>query len=105
MVATLLPKDANGEVIPALKLGTVQTVSISSSSAATSSAVGADTRVIMVSSDVACNIAIAASPTASASTTYLPAGIVVFLAVEGGSSKVAAHHASNTGTLNVTELL
>lgn len=102
---TIFAREDYGAPIPALKPSTVQTVAIAASSAATTSAVGATTRIVRVVADVACYIQVAASPTASTSTTYLPAGVIEYLRVKEGSDKVAVMHDTNTGTLNVTEMV
>ncbi|MEK9909121.1 MAG: hypothetical protein VW498_02035 [Candidatus Thalassarchaeaceae archaeon] len=102
---TWFARDDYGTPIPALKPSTVQTVSIGASSTATTSAVGSTTRIVRVVADVACYIQVASSPTASTSTTYLPANVIEYLRVKEGTDKVAVMHDANTGTLNVTEMV
>ena len=64
-----------------------QKVTVGASSAA-SSAFNALTRLLILTSDVACQFSFAASPTASATTGYLPADTPRSFGVVGGE-KVA----------------
>lgn len=94
-----------GQSIPALEIGTEQTISVTSSSAATSTAFGETSLVVRIVSTTDCHIAFAASPTATTSNTYLPANQVEYLKVPApGTSKLAAIRANADGTLYVTEM-
>ena len=93
------------DLIQALELGTVQTISVTNSSAATSSAMASGSRVVRVVSTTDCHILFAASPTATTSSTYLPANQVEYFKVPVlGTSKLAAIRANADGTLYVTEM-
>ena len=94
-----------GQSIPALEIGTEQTISVASASAATSTAFGQTSRVVRIVSTTDCHIAFAASPTAMTSNTYLPANQVEYFKVPvPGTSKLAAIRANADGTLYVTEM-
>ena len=94
-----------GQSIPALEIGTEQTISVTSSSAATSSAFAGDSLIVRIVSTTDCHIAFAASPTATTSNTYLPANQVEYFKVPTpGTSKLAAIRANADGTLYVTEM-
>lgn len=93
------------DLIQALEIGTEQTISVASASAATSNAMGSSSRVVRVVSTTDCHIAFAASPTATTSNTYLPANQVEYFKVPvPGTSKLAAIRANADGTLYVTEM-
>ena len=94
----------SGGAIQALQIGTEQTISVASSSAATSNAFADTSGVVrVVSTD--CHLAFAASPTATPSNTYLPANQVEYFKVPvPGTSKLAAIRANADGTLFVTEM-
>tara|TARA_R100000664_G_C2759750_1_gene149853 strand:- start:4815 stop:5129 length:315 start_codon:yes stop_codon:yes gene_type:complete len=91
------------EPIQVLPLGTTQTISVASGSAANSSAFAVGTTVVRVVSTTDCHIIFAASPTATTSTAYLPANQVEYFKVNAGE-KVAAIRANADGTLYVTEM-
>ena len=76
MTTTVAIDADNLHPIQALPLGTTQTISVASSSAATSSAFATGTTVVRVVSTTDCHIIFAASPTATTSTAYLPANQV-----------------------------
>tara|TARA_R100001443_G_scaffold1750_2_gene6107 strand:+ start:2168 stop:2482 length:315 start_codon:yes stop_codon:yes gene_type:complete len=91
------------EPIQVLPLGTTQTISVASSSAAISSAFAVGTTVVRVVSTTDCHIIFAVSPTATTSTAYLPANQVEYFKVNAGE-KVAAIRATADGTLYATEM-
>ena len=86
-----------------MRIVTEQKVSTSTSSAA-SAAFGSNIEYIRVISDTACWITFGASPTATNSKTYLPAGEVEYYKVSEGE-KVAAILGSGTGALYIAELV
>lgn len=85
------------------RFGTVQVVTVSAVSAATSNAFGAQTRVIRVASTTDCHIKIGDAPTATTSDHVLPAGVVEYIVVDP-SDKLAAIQVAGGGSLSVTEL-
>jgi hypothetical protein len=94
-----------GQSIPALEIGTVQTITTSGSSAATSSAFGETSLIVRVVCTEDANITFGASPTATTSSTFLPANQVEYFKVPvPGTSKLAAIQNSAAGTLYVTEM-
>jgi|TARA_R100000081_G_scaffold92138_1_gene72795 hypothetical protein len=103
MATTLAQDQDEFEPIQALPLGTTQTVSVASSSAANSTAFAAGTTVVRVVSTTDCHIIFATSPTATTSTAYLPANQVEYFKATAGE-KIAAIRASADGTLYVTEM-
>ncbi len=86
-----------------LKHGTTQTISVVASSAAVSNAFGSGTEFLRVVSTTNCHITFAATPTATTSLAYLPAGEIEIIKVSPGE-KIAAIRTSGDGTLYATEL-
>lgn len=95
------PMDDNGRTFPVLFPGTASTVSIASASAQ-SSAFASTTKVIEIRASKACYISIAANPTATSSTTYLPADETRYYGVTPGH-KIAVIRVSEDGTLYITQ--
>ncbi len=85
------------------KPSTTQTVSLSTSSAATSNAFGSQIDKVMVTSTAACFVKFDGTPTATTSDVYIAANTPYFFNV-AGSDKCAGIVASSTATLYVTEL-
>ncbi|HLG85132.1 MAG TPA: hypothetical protein VKY22_29390 [Bradyrhizobium sp.] len=83
------------------RLATSQTLAVTGTSSA-SAAFGSQTFKVLVSATAACNIAISKSPTATTTSTALPANFPLVLDVHPGE-QIAAVTAS-TATLNITEL-
>jgi hypothetical protein len=83
------------------RLGVAQNVAVTTASAA-STPFGPQTRRVLLVATAACNIAIGDAPTASASSTLLPANFPFVVTVNPGE-QVAAITAA-TATLSVTEL-
>jgi hypothetical protein len=83
------------------RLGASQNVAVTTASAA-STPFGTQTRRVLLVATAAVNIAIGNAPTASASSTLLPANFPVVVIVNPGE-QVAAITAA-TATLSVTEL-
>lgn len=81
------------------RLSTVQNMAVTGASSA-SAAFGTETWRILVSASAACNISIGKSPTASTSTTALPANFPLVFDVHPGEQIAAV----GSGTLSVTEL-
>lgn len=90
----------HGDAVQVIGLGTVQTVAVSSSSAATSNAVTSN--VVRLLSTTDCHVTFAESPTATTSMTRLVANVPEYFAITPGH-KVAAIRSSADGTLYVTE--
>ena len=82
--------------------GTNQNITVAGTSAATSNAFGADTRVVRLAATTACYISIGSSPTATSANAILPANTVDYIIVEP-SDKIAALQVSAGGALSVTE--
>lgn len=80
-----------------------QTVSTSTTSAATTNGVGAQTYQVAIFADVATHIRFGKSPTALATDFLLPATTLVFFPIAPGE-KVAAILDSGTGSLYVSEM-
>lgn len=83
--------------------GTSQKVDYTGTAGTISNGVGAYTRHVRVTVDSAAYVAVAKSPTATASDMYLPADTPVVLTI-GAGEKVSAVQVSANGTLYVTEL-
>ncbi|HNX38743.1 MAG TPA: hypothetical protein PKI15_10335 [Candidatus Cloacimonadota bacterium] len=74
--------DINGNVIPALGLGTAQEIDGTSASAATAAVIHAtENKICRLACTADVRIAVAASPTAVATGTLLPAGAVEYLVI------------------------
>lgn len=93
-MTTLLPKDADNQAIPALRLkdSGAHNISVTSSSARNSTAFDADTRVVSVyaTGPVYLNFG-GDSVSATVSDHYFPAGIYYDIAISGGDGK-GPHH-------------
>lgn len=98
---TIKAEDLNGQFVEAVGLGAAQKVAFDGTSAQ-SSAVGANTRVVRLCATQDCFIAIAANPTATTSSTYLPGGAVEYVRVQPGD-KIAVIQRNTAGDLHVTE--
>jgi hypothetical protein len=107
----ITPVGANGNIVPAIQLGTVQNLAVAAaagSSAATANAFGASTTMIMVSVNIGSTatgvrIATGTTPTASATTTWLPGTGVYFFAVQPGWKLAALSNDTNTTNISITE--
>ena len=86
-----------------LSHGTVHKLTSGSSSSA-SSAFSANIEYIRVVGTVACHIHIAVSPTAAATTTYLPAAEVEVIKVSAGEKIAVIKVTGSDGELYATEL-
>ena len=86
-----------------LRFSTQQVLTAGSSSSA-SSAFGANTEYVRVVSTIATYIQIAVSPTAAATTAYLPADDVEYIKVSEGEKIAVLRVASSDGKVSVTEL-
>lgn len=97
-----LKRAPNG--VPALMMyGTSQDLTFTAgASTACSTAFNAATEVVRVYATVDCRIAFATSPTATATSLYIPAGSYEYFNIKGGD-KVAAWGVSAGGTLNIVE--
>jgi len=102
-MSTAARDSINEGIIQALAPGTCQAITTSGSSAA-SSAFAASTRVVRVVATQNVNFMFGASPTATTSMNYLPAGQVEYFKVTGGE-KVAVIQNSAAGTFYVTEMI
>jgi hypothetical protein len=86
-----------------LRHGTVLKLTSGSSSSA-SAAFTDGTEYIRVVSTIACHIQVAVSPTAAATTTYLPAAEVETIKVSAGEKIAVLRVGGSDGELYVTEL-
>lgn len=85
------------------RLGTHQSVSYTGTAGTITNPVGAQTYAVRVIATTAAHIAIGASPTATTSDVYMPAGIAEYFIINPGE-KVSAIQSASGGTLHVTEL-
>jgi hypothetical protein len=84
--------------------GTTHTLSATTSSGATrTSAFGAQTQTVMVTSTAGVFVAFGATPTAATSSTFIAADYPLTFRVEGGDT-AAAITGTSTATVYVTEL-
>lgn len=100
---------AQGAPIPVIQLGTSQNVSYNAAGGAStqSAAFGANTTLVMVSVNVATGIGVriatGTNPTASSTTTLLPASGSWYFCVEPAWKLAVLSNDTNTGTINITE--
>ena len=80
-----------------------QTISVSGTSAATSTAFGDNTTIVRLVSTTDCHLRFGTSPTATTSNMMLPANVVEYFKVTPGV-KLAAIQRLASGTLYVTEM-
>lgn len=104
------PVGANGQPIPVIRLGTTQNVAYNAAGGAStqSTAFGASTTLILIAARIpAANtgvrIAIASSPTATSSTTLIPASGWFYAEVQPGWKLAVLSDDTGTGTINITE--
>jgi hypothetical protein len=97
---TILARDLNSYEIQCVGLGDAQKVNFDAS--VQSTATSANTRIVRLVSATDCHIAIGADPTATTSSTFLPAYSVEYFKIVGGN-KIAAIKATTAGALYVTE--
>jgi hypothetical protein len=100
---TTIAKDVNGQPMQAVGLGASQVVAIGGASAQ-SVAMGFATRLARMVATVDCHIAIGADPTATTTSTFLPAGVPEYFEIREGQ-KVAVIQSTGPGNLFVTEAL
>lgn len=89
-MTTLLPKDADDNIIPALRLkaGGAHSISVTGTSARNSTAFNADTKVVSVYATGAVYLKFGgASVTAANTDHYFPEGIYYDFAISGGDIK------------------
>lgn len=96
-----LAKDSNHNIVQALRPGTNQEVAVQSSSTVLGNSL--TSTVARLCASVDCRIAVGASPTATASSMRLPAGIVEYIGVTVGD-KIAVIREAADGALTVTEM-
>lgn len=84
------------------KNGTTQVVAYTTAAAATSSAVGTQTRQIRIVSNSACHYAIGTSPTAVVTDPLLPSLQVEYVSITPGQ-KVSAIRAATGGGITATD--
>lgn len=93
-------RSEHGDAVQVIGLGTVQKVTVSGTSTATTNAVSSN--VIRLLSTTDCHVVTASTPTATANDTLLIANIPEYFSITPGH-KVAAIQSSAGGTLYVTE--
>ena len=110
MTVTVLPRDVDDRVIPALRLrpGAAQTVAVTSASARPATAFNTETRVISLYATVPMFVRLGDNTvTAAATDHFLPAETYLDIAVGGGKvtqyGYVAFIRASSDGTVYVSE--
>lgn len=85
------------------RLGTAQEITVGAASVALTNAFGTGVRMVRLVATNACRIAFGASPTAVATSAYLPAGVPEVFTVNPGE-KVAVIQESVAGKLSVVEI-
>ena len=85
------------------RLGETQTVACSTSATSIANGVGVGTHHVRVVSSVRCHVAFGASPTATTSDAYVPAGVAEYFVVTPGQKLSAIRAGSTSGNFYVTE--
>jgi len=105
----ITPVGSNGYPLPAYQLGASQNVAYNAAGGAStqSTVVGASTTLILVAATLGTGngvrIAVGANPTASSTTTLLPASGVYAISVQPGWVIAVLSNDTNTGSINITE--
>ncbi len=108
-MSTLLPRDSDDNIIPALRLGAgAHQVSATGTSARNATAFNADTRVVSVYATQPVTIKFGdSSVTATNTSHYFPAGVYYDFAIGGGHTAHNTHLAvlavSASGTVYISE--
>ncbi len=111
-MTTLLPKDADNNTIPALRLcdGGAHSIAVGTISTRNATAFNEGTKVVSLYSDVPVYINFGDNTvTASASDHYFPAGVYYDIALSGGAGKgahndyIAVLRAEEDGTIYISE--
>ena len=97
---TILALDLNSNKIQCVAIGAAQKINFDSSTQSTATSL--NTRIVRLVCTTDCHIAIGADPTATTSSTFLPAYSVEYFKLVGGD-KIAAIKATSAGALFVTE--
>lgn len=111
-MTTLLPKDADNNIIPALRLKDdgAHVISVTGTSARNSVAFGSDTKVISLYATGPVYVRLGdASVAATAADHYFPAGVYYDIAISGGAGQtgqdtyIAALQTDSSCTLYISE--
>lgn len=94
-------KDSNGQISRTFYIGSSVNVSFNATSAQSAALSSTETQARIVATQP-CYIAVGTNPTATTASTYLPAGISEYIAVNPGD-KIAALQVTAAGVLNITE--
>lgn len=97
-----LQRDSTTAPIQVLRAGPATEINITSSSVATPGTFG--TNVVRLCATVACRVAIGSSPTAIATSTYLPPNVPEYFTVYPGVDKIAVIRETSDGKLSITEV-
>lgn len=101
------PIATGGHAVPTLRPvpGSAQDVTVGAASAQTTNAISSGIEAARVVSTTDCRYLIGTNPTALATSTLLPAGVVEIIRIPaGGTTKIAFIQESAGGTANVTEM-
>lgn len=104
-LADTMAYDDRGNPIQALGISTAQKVSYTDTAGTIANVVGSKddgSIVAWVVCTTDCFIVSGAAPTATASSTFLPARVVMFIKLSGGKDKISAIRLNTNGTLHVT---
>ena len=94
---------SGGQFLPTVKWGTAANVAFTGTSAQSSAlgTTGGSNVLVRLTATAACRILEGSNPTAVATSTLLPAGVVEFVEVTAGN-KLAVIQDSAAGTLSIT---
>lgn len=96
-----LGRDANGQIIQAMRPSTNQQITVTAASAQTANPL--TKQYVRLCSSTACRIAVGPDPTAAATSMRLPANVIDYITIHPGD-KIAAIREAADGTLTVTEM-
>lgn len=100
---TIQLSDDNGQLMPVVRFGAAQVLAYTGTSAQ-STALSADASVIRIVSTTDCHVLIGDNPTATTTSTFLPAGLVEYVGCKGGNKVAAIQKSGGTaGSLFITD--
>jgi hypothetical protein len=100
---TSLVQDDNGQLMPVVRFGASQVLAYTGTSAQ-STAFSAFPNVIRIVATSDCHVLISDNPTATTTSTFLPAGMVEYVGCKGGNKIAAIQKTGGTaGSLFITE--
>lgn len=101
---TIFAQDLNGRTAFFARPGTTQSKAYTGTAGVIDNAVGANTRVVRVTTTTDAFIKFGTAPTATTADCFIKANTPEFFRVVPGTDKISAIQSSSGGTLYVTEM-